>query len=61
MHPLDLSYVAQVKLSNGKAGTACIASIVDIGPFGLNDRVDWLMGDTFLRNVYSVCVTTFCI
>jgi len=51
MHPLDLSTPYEVPL-NGVNYTACFSSFITID--GWSDQYDYLLGDSFLRNTYTV-------
>ena len=51
MHPLDLSTPQEVTLY-GKNYTACFASFIAID--GWSNEYDYLLGDSFLRNTYTV-------
>ena len=51
MHPLDLSVPKEVTL-DGESYTACFSSFITID--GWSDVYDYLLGDSFLRNTYTV-------
>jgi len=54
MHPLDLSTITNATI-DGKDWTVCVASFMGVDNWGQGD-FDISLGDTFLRNVYSVYV-----
>ncbi|KAJ6549589.1 hypothetical protein DFH09DRAFT_1320065 [Mycena vulgaris] len=54
IHPLDLSNVHSNIYDSGNNFTACIASLLSLTP-GPKPDMDALLGDFFLRNVYSLC------
>ncbi|KAJ3527937.1 hypothetical protein NMY22_g9597 [Coprinellus aureogranulatus] len=53
MHPLDLSGVTGYTSKGGKEYTACVGTISGINDVGA-DEFGAILGDEFLRNVYSV-------
>jgi saccharopepsin len=52
VHPLDLSTITAPLAINGQQYVACVAALQ--GADGYSDGFDISLGDTFLRNVYSV-------
>ncbi|KAF8148451.1 aspartic peptidase domain-containing protein [Crassisporium funariophilum] len=54
IHPLDLSTIIDPPIQvDGKVYTVCLASIEAVDSWG-GDAYDMSLGDSFLRNVYSV-------
>ncbi|KAF9036300.1 aspartic peptidase domain-containing protein [Panaeolus papilionaceus] len=53
VHPLDLSTISNPFTVNGQDYIACVSSFTIADGAG-KDEFDMILGDTFLRNVYSV-------
>jgi hypothetical protein len=58
MHPLDLSFISDPITAGGKQYTACVGTIYGMNDVGGNE-FEAVLGDVFLRNVYSLCVPSF--
>jgi len=55
IHPLDLSTISDPFTINGQDWVACVSSFIGADNWNAGD-FDISLGDTFLRNVYSVYV-----